>query len=44
MNQRMKGREAMMERRKAKNNKPVFHPSKSLVPGAELIAMMNDLF
>lgn len=44
MNQKIKGREAMMKRRKGKDNKPVPQPAKSLVPGVELIVMMGDLF
>lgn len=32
-----------METRKGMEKKPVSHPSKSLVPGIELIAMMSDL-
>lgn len=44
MNLRMEEREAVMKRRKGTDNKPVPHPSKSLVPGVKLIAMMSNLF
>lgn len=40
----MKGKEAIMKRRKGKEKKPVSHPSQSLVPGVRLIALMDDLF
>lgn len=33
-----------MQRRKGKDNQPVPHPFKSLVPDVKLIAMMSNLF
>lgn len=40
----MKGGEAILQRRKGKDNQPVPHPSKSLVPDVKLIALMSNLF